>query len=250
MDDVQLLRYSRQIMLPEIDITGQTRLIQSKALIVGMGGLGSPAAMYLAAAGIGHLAIADFDRVEPSNLQRQIVHDRFCVGLPKALSAKQRLEALNPDTHIRTLAHRLGPDELHAEVHDADVVLDATDNFETRFAINAACVRAETPLVSGAAIRMEGQVTVFLNRGGGPCYRCIYDETGVNDETCTGNGILGPVAGIIGCVQAVEAIKILCGFGVPLHGRLLLLDAKRMEWRSVKLKPDPECPVCATRNGP
>lgn len=248
MHDDQLLRYSRQIMLPYFGIEGQECLLASRVLIVGMGGLGAPAAMYLAAAGVGELTLADFDRVDLSNLQRQIIHTSERIGEPKTASARQSLQALNPQIRINTIDHQLDPEMLEAIIREQDLVIDATDNFATRFAINAACHAAGKPLVSGAAIRMEGQISVFSGQPGGPCYRCLYQDTGEIDETCTANGVLAPVVGIIGSMQAVEAIKVLTGIGTPLTGRLLILDALHMEWRSLKLRADPQCPVCGRGN--
>lgn len=242
MEDDKLLQYSRQIMLPEIDITGQQALLASRALIIGLGGLGSPAAMYLAAAGIGNLVLVDDDKVELSNLQRQIIHHIANLGQPKTGSAAATLQQLNPDCKLELIDHRLDEQELAAQVAQADVVLDCSDNFATRFAINAACVAHRIPLVSGAAIRWEGQVAVF---NGQPCYHCLYAESGEPEDTCSSNGVLAPVVGIIGSIQAVEAIKVLTMAGKPLYGRLLLMDALSMEWRSMKLNPDPGCPVCA-----
>ena len=244
MDDNQLLRYSRQIMLPQLDVAGQEKLLASSALIIGMGGLGSPAAMYLAAAGVGHLVLVDFDEVELSNLQRQIMHSTADIGRPKVESGRDSLQRLNPDVEITLLDHKLEGKELQEWVAKVDVVLDGSDNFATRFAINDACVATKTPLVSGAAIRMEGQVSVYLNDGTGPCYRCLYKDEGELDMRCSTNGVLAPVVGVIGSIQATEAIKVLTGVGETLHGRLLLLDAQHMEWRSLKLKKDPACPVC------
>jgi adenylyltransferase/sulfurtransferase len=244
MNDDQLLRYSRQIMLPAIGIEGQERLLASRVLIIGLGGLGSPVAMYLAAAGVGHLVLVDFDRVDLSNLQRQIAHTTDRIGEPKVASARESLLALNPECRVETIDQMLEDEALAAEVAKADLVIDCCDNFATRFAINAACVAAETPLVSGAAIRMEGQVSVFNGQPGGPCYRCLYSDEGTEDETCSENGVLAPLVGIIGSVQATEAIKVLTGAGETLSGRLLILDALRMEWRNLKLKADPNCPVC------
>jgi molybdopterin/thiamine biosynthesis adenylyltransferase len=242
MEDDKLLQYSRQIMLPEIDISGQQALLASRVLIIGLGGLGSPAAMYLAAAGVGNMVLVDDDKVELSNLQRQIIHQISALGLPKTDSAAATLQQLNPDCKLELIGHRLHKQELAEQVKRADVVLDCTDNFATRFAINRTCVAHQTPLVSGAAIRWEGQVAVF---NGQPCYHCLYGESGEPEDTCSTNGVLAPVVGIIGSIQAVEAIKVLTSAGIPLTGRLLLMDALRMEWRSVKLNPDPNCPVCA-----
>lgn len=245
MDDRQLLRYGRHILLPEIGIDGQERLARSRALIVGLGGLGSPVAMYLAASGVGRLTLADDDSVELSNLQRQIVHTTASLGDAKVDSAQRSLRALNPEIDIVTLRARLSGDALERAVAEADVVIDGSDNFATRFAVNAACVRARRPLVSGAVIRTEGQVTVFHSgQPDSPCYRCLYQETDEPGEPCAERGVLAPVAGIIGSVQATEALKILLGMGEPLVGRLLVLDALHMQWRSLRLKPDPHCPVC------
>ncbi len=244
MNDQQLLRYSRQIMLPAIGIEGQERLLASRVLIIGLGGLGSPVAMYLAAAGVGTLVLVDFDRVDLSNLQRQIAHTNERIGQPKVESAQETLQALNPECRVETIGRMLEDEALVAEVEKADLVIDCCDNFTTRFAVNAACVAAHTPLVSGAAIRMEGQVSVFSGQPGDPCYRCLYSNEGTEDETCSENGVLAPLVGIIGSVQATEAIKVLTGAGETLNGRLLVLDALQMEWRTLKLKADPDCPVC------
>lgn len=250
MNDKQLLRYSRQIMLPGFGIEGQERLRAASVLVVGLGGLGSPVAMYLAAAGVGRLLLADFDAVDLSNLQRQILHTTERVGIPKADSACVTLAALNPEVELVRVKRSLSEDTLPALVGEVDLVVDCSDNFATRFAVNAACTAAGKPLVSGAAIRMEGQVAVYSGQPGGPCYQCLYPRDGALDETCTANGILAPVVGIIGSVQATEAVKILAGIGEPLYGRLLLLDAAAMEWRSLRLPADPACPICRTTSGP
>ncbi|HEB85883.1 MAG TPA: molybdopterin-synthase adenylyltransferase MoeB [Gammaproteobacteria bacterium] len=244
MNDEQLLRYSRQIMLPQIDVAGQEKLLASTMLLIGLGGLGAPVALYLAAAGIGHLVLVDFDQVDLSNLQRQIVHSTSDIGRPKVESARDSLLRLNPEIRISTLNKKLSDSELLAQVQQADVVIEGSDNFATRFAVNEACVNTRTPLVSGAAIRMEGQVSVYLNNGHGPCYRCLYKDEGELDTRCSHNGVLAPVVGIIGSIQATEAIKIITDVGKVLDGRLLLLDAMNMDWRSLKLKKDPGCPVC------
>ena len=244
MNDEQLLRYSRQIMLPQVDVAGQEKLLSSRVLIIGMGGLGSPVAMYLAAAGVGQLVLVDHDRVDLSNLQRQILHRHEDIGRPKIASAAETLMQLNPQLQITTLDHKLSEDELRETARNVDVVVDATDNFEIRFALNRVCVETGTPLVSGAAIRMEGQVSVFMNQPGSPCYRCLYREEGELDASCSENGVLAPVVGIIGSVQALEVIKILLNIGSTLDGKLLLLDALHMEWRTLTLKQDSECPVC------
>jgi len=244
MNDEQLLRYSRQIMLPSIGIEGQQRLNQARALVIGVGGLGSPVAIYLAAAGVGTLVLVDFDRVDLTNLQRQIVHTTRDIGRPKVESAREALQALNPETNIIPIDRRLDGEALAEQVGMADVVIDASDNFTTRFAVNAACHALGKPLVSGAAIRMEGQVSVFTGKPGGPCYHCLYPREGALDESCSANGVLAPLVGVIGSLQAIEAIKVLSGAGALLDGRLMLFDALQMEWRTLILKPDPACPVC------
>jgi len=245
MGDGELLRYSRQIMLPAFGIEGQQRLLAARVLIVGLGGLGSPVAMYLAAAGVGTLVVADFDQVDLTNLQRQILHTTDRIGMPKVDSARQTLAAINPGVRIEGFAGQVDDESLPALVAGADLVVDGCDNFATRFAVNRACVRGGVPLVSGAAIRSEGQVAVFPSRPGGPCYRCLYSAAGELDETCAANGVLGPIVGIVGSIQAVEVIKLLTGVGKPLLGRLLLIDAMTMAFRSVRIGPDPRCPVCA-----
>jgi adenylyltransferase/sulfurtransferase len=244
MDDDALLRYSRQIMLPQIGIEGQERLRASRVLIVGLGGLGSPVAMYLAAAGIGTLELCDDDRVDLSNLQRQVAHTTQRIGEPKVHSATQTLKALNPDTRVEAHEQRLEDEDLDRVVQRVDLVLDCSDNFETRFALNRACHAHETPLVSGAAIRWDGQVAVFDQRPDSPCYRCLYDEQGEDDLRCSENGVAAPLVGVIGSLQALEALKLLCGIGDTLGGRLLVLDALAMRWRELRLRPDPDCPVC------
>ena len=249
MNDEELLRYSRQILLPEFDIAGQERLRQSHILMVGLGGLGSAAAMYLAAAGVGRLTLVDFDRVDLSNLQRQIIHRTADIDRPKVESARDTLRALNPLVEVVTIPRALDEAELLRQVERADVVVDACDNLPTRLAINAACVRADVPLVTGAAIRLDGQVLVWRPGGEGACYRCLYRDAEVNTETCAQTGVLAPVVGVIGSLQAVEAIKVLTGLGETLDGRLLLLDAARMEWRTLKVRRWPECPVCGDRTG-
>lgn len=247
LNDNQLLRYNRQIMLPDIGIEGQERLWESHALIVGMGGLGSPVAMYLASSGVGRLTLVDDDRVELSNLQRQIVHTTSSLGVRKVESAKETLLALNPDIHIETVGERLDGHTLTAAVETADVVIEATDNFVSRFALNRACVTAATPLVSGAVIRMEGQVTVFrLDRPQSPCYNCLHAENTAVGGTCAENGVLGSVAGIIGAIQATETVKVLLEIGEQLTGRLLLVDARTMEWHTIRLRKNPHCPTCQT----
>jgi len=248
MDDSQLLRYNRQILLPHIDVAGQQKLLASKVLIVGVGGLGSPVAMYLAAAGVGRLVLVDSDKVELSNLQRQIVHDTAQLGQHKAVSALDKLRVLNPEVRITALNYRLEESILEAQVRTAQVVVDCSDNFTTRFAINAACVRTGTPLVSGAALRYSGQVTVFLpSQTYSPCYSCLYHENSeATDETCSQAGILAPLVGVVGSIQALEVIKILLNIGESLCGKLLIFDGYTMQWRTVRLPRDPNCPVCSS----
>ncbi len=239
------MRYSRHLMLPQIGYDGQERLTRSRVLIIGMGGLGSPAGIYLAASGVGHLVLVDYDRVELSNLQRQVLHTTAAVGEPKVDSAARTLLALNPEIQITRCAERLAGDALAEQVRLADAVVDASDNFATRFAINQACVREKTPLISAAAIRLEGQISVFrLDRPDSPCYRCLYQDNNEVAETCAQNGVFAPVVGIMGTIQAAETIKVLLNLGDPLSGRLLFLDAAALEWRSIKLRKDPACPVC------
>ncbi len=245
MNDEQLLRYSRQILLPELGIEGQQKLLDAHVLIIGMGGLGSPVAMYLASAGVGEMSLVDDDNVDLSNLQRQLIHQTDDIGLPKVISARNQLQQINPDVHIHTYEQRLGHQQLMQLLPSIDVVIDATDNFSSRFAINRACVEARKPLVSGAAIRMEGQVSVFdMRNDNSPCYRCLYDESGQNDETCSENGVMAPIVGIIGSIQAMETIKLLAQIGEPLTGKLLITDSLYQEWRSMTLNKDPSCPVC------
>ena len=245
MNDEQLLRYSRQIMLPEFDVAGQDALLSASALVIGLGGLGSPVALYLAAAGIGALTLVDHDTVDVSNLQRQIIHDQDSLHRAKVESAAARIHALNPDTDVRTIAAKLEAEQLAAAVAEADVVIDGTDNFAARYAINAACVAAATPLVSGAAIRMEGQVAVFdPRREDSPCYQCLYADASDVALNCAENGVAAPLVGIVGSVQAMEAIKVIAGVGEPLTGYVLYLDAKRMEWRKLKLNRNPRCATC------
>lgn len=232
-------RYARQVVLPEVGVNGQSLLRDSSVLIVGLGGLGSAAAQYLAGAGIGRLLLADRDRVERSNLQRQTLYRQTDVGSPKAGAAHAQLAALNPEIELQGLDETAWPQAI-AEV---DLVLDCTDNFPARHAINEACARARRPLVSGAAIRLEGQLAVFDLRRGGPCYRCLYPVTGEAAERCEQAGILGPVVGAVGCLQALMALKLLLGIGNDA-GRLHAWDARQMHWRSHKISADPDCPVC------
>jgi molybdopterin/thiamine biosynthesis adenylyltransferase len=247
LEDSQLLRYSRQIMLPEIDVEGQTRLLNSRVLIVGLGALGSPVCMYLAASGVGELVLMDHDAVELSNLQRQIVHTTRTLGVSKVSSADHTLRALNPEISILGIEQAFDEGSLPT-LGRVDAVVDATDNFATRFAINRACFDSHTPLVSGAAIRLEGQVSVFpFGQSESPCYRCLYRDVAEPPGSCTQNGVLGAVAGMVGCIQAIEAIKLLLGFGETLAGRLLLIDARNMDIRAVRLAKDPGCPVCGAQ---
>ncbi|MCF7964753.1 MAG: molybdopterin-synthase adenylyltransferase MoeB [Methylobacter tundripaludum] len=246
MNDNQLLRYSRQIMLPQVDIEGQQKLLAASVLIVGAGGLGSPAAMYLAAAGVGNIAIYDDDIVDLSNLQRQITHHTPDIGTDKVISTRKTLNELNPDVKVRAVKQRLNGEQLDSEVMLADVVLDCSDNFSTRFAINRACVKQQTPLVSGAAIRFEGQVTVFTpGTNDSPCYNCLYNSDGEELQNCATNGVIAPVTGIVGSIQALEAMKLIMNIGDTLTGRLLLLDGLTMEWNSLKLRKNPSCPTCS-----
>ncbi len=248
MDDQQLERYSRHLLLPEIDTAGQARLLQSKALIIGAGGLGSPAAIYLASSGVGQITICDDDVVDLSNLQRQIAHHNERIGQNKATSALITIHSLNPEISVTAIQRRLSGDALLTAVTHADVVLDASDNFATRFMLNSACVKSRTPLVSGAAIRLSGQICLFRNDGNNtPCYRCLFDEsTAADEENCAQSGIFAPLAGIIGSMMAAEALKLLVPFGNALDTRLLTLNASTMEWRSLQLHQDPTCPVCST----
>lgn len=245
MNDQQLLRYSRQIMLPQIDIAGQQALLDAKVLIVGAGGLGSPASMYLAAAGVGQISIYDDDQVDLTNLQRQIAHGTSDIGLDKAISTLNTLKKINPDTTVLAHKARLQDETLRNEVAAADVVLDCSDNFATRFAVNRACVEQQTPLVSGAAIRFEGQISVFTpGRKNSPCYNCLYQMDGEELQNCARNGVIAPITGIVGSVQALEAMKLLMKIGENLTGRLLLLDGLTMDWQTLRFKKNPACPTC------
>ena len=249
MNDEQLLRYSRHILLPEIGVEGQERLRAARALVIGAGGLGCPAALYLAAAGIGRLTIADGDQVDLTNLQRQILYRMESVGMPKVQAARATLGAVNPDVEVVALKTRVAAEAMAKLVGEADVVLDCSDNFATRHALNRACVALHKPLVSGAAIRFDAQVTVFDQRKpDAPCYACLFPEEGeVEEVQCAVMGVFAPLTGIAGALQAMEAIKLIAGVGESLGGRLLLLDAKNAEWRTVKVAKDPACAVCAGR---
>jgi adenylyltransferase/sulfurtransferase len=246
MNDEQLLRYSRQILLPQIDIAGQERLLAARVLVAGLGGLGSPVALYLAAAGVGALTLVDHDRVEPSNLQRQIVHTHASVGLSKVESAAATIRALNPDTRVEPIAARLDEAALGTLLPRVDLVVDGTDNFATRYLINDACFARGVPLVSGAAIRMEGQVAVFDPRQpDSPCYRCLYPAGDDDALNCSENGVAAPLVGIIGAVQAMEALKLITGAGEPLIGAVLYFDALTMDWHRLRLRRRRDCPLHA-----
>ncbi|TDJ74265.1 molybdopterin-synthase adenylyltransferase MoeB [Pseudomonas putida] len=250
LTDQELLRYSRQILLAQVDIEGQLRLKQGKALIVGLGGLGSPVALYLAAAGVGELHLADFDTVDLTNLQRQVIHDSASVGMAKVDSAIQRLQAINPEVTLVPHRQALDEDSLADAVAAVDLVLDCSDNFGTREAVNAACVKAGKPLVSGAAIRLEGQLSVFdPRRDNSPCYHCLYGHGSEAELTCSEAGVIGPLVGLVGSLQALEALKLLAGFGEPLVGRLLLIDALTSRMRELRVKRDPGCAVCGSQYG-
>jgi molybdopterin/thiamine biosynthesis adenylyltransferase len=249
MRDDELLRYARHILLDELGIEGQERLLASRVLVVGAGGLGSPVSLYLASAGVGSITIADADTVELSNLQRQIMHSNERLGWFKVDSAQAALAALNPDIQVNTLRLRLDGDALREQVQAADLVLDCCDNFETRHAVNRACVAAGVPLVSGAAVRFEGQVCVFDTRQAqSPCYHCLFPEADdVTPTNCATMGVFAPLVGIVGSLQAAEAIKVLLTMGKPLLGRLVMFEARNMQWHEVRVPRDPACPVCSGR---
>ena len=248
-DDAQLLRYSRHILLSELGPDAQDRFASAHALVIGMGGLGAPAAQFLVAAGVGTITICDADSVDLTNLQRQILYATGDIGAPKVEAAARRLNAVNPEVRIERIAARVGAAELAPLVAAADVVLDCCDNFATRHAVNAACVRADTPLVSGAAIRFDGQISVFDPRDArSPCYHCLFGEGDELEETrCATMGVFAPLVGIVGATQAAEALKLIAGVGTSLAGRLLLLDALAMQWRELAVPRDPACPVCSGR---
>lgn len=247
MNDNQLLRYSRHILLPKIGYEGQEKLVNSHVLIIGAGGLGSPVALYLAASGVGHLTICDFDDVDLTNLQRQIIHTTASVGTNKAVSAKQTIYEINPDVNVQTVQQKSSEAEFAELVAKADVVIDCSDNFATRYALNRVCFMLKKPLVSGAAIGFEGQISVFdFRHVNSPCYHCLYPDTGDDTEMrCSENGVFAPLVGMIGTTQAAEALKLLINIGESLEGRLLLLDAFNLEWRTIKLKRDLKCAVCS-----
>jgi molybdopterin/thiamine biosynthesis adenylyltransferase len=250
MNDHQLLRYSRHILLDEIDIQGQEKFLAAHALIIGAGGLGSPAAFYLASAGLGKITLVDNDTVDLTNLQRQILHTTERVGHAKAQSGKQTLEEINPTIEIVALVERVDDERLLELVRQADVVLDCCDNFKTRHAVNRACVAAGVPLVSGAAIRFDGQIAVFDTRKeDAPCYACLFPPDQEFEEAqCSTMGVFAPLVGIVGTTQAAEALKVVAGIGETLTGRLLLLDARTMEWNSIRIARNAGCPVCGTRH--
>lgn len=250
MTDDQLLRYSRHIMLDEIGIEGQERILAAHVLIVGAGGLGSPAALFLGSAGVGTLTLVDDDVVDLTNLQRQIAHTTARVGLPKVESAAQAIQAINPDVRLNLVRERVDEAALVHLAGQADVVLDCTDNYRTRQAINAACVRVSRPLVAGAAIRLDGQVSVYDPRdAGSPCYACLFSpDAQFGEVQCSTMGVFAPLVGIIGTIQAAEALKLIVGMGQPLAGRLLLLDGRSMEWTQVRVARDRQCPVCHMRH--
>lgn len=249
MNDQDLLRYARHILLNELGIEGQEKLLQARVLIIGAGGLGAPASLYLAGAGVGRIVLADDDVVELSNLQRQIIHTTDRLDQAKAESGKLALHALNPSVRVEAMVRRLTGHDLEDAVAQADVVLDCCDNFATRHAVNRACVLHRKPLVSGAAIRFAGQVSVYdMRDAASPCYHCLFPEADEADEvSCATTGVLGPLVGIIGSTQAAEAIKLITGMGRSLTGRLLCLDALTMQWSSIGLQRDPGCPVCGHR---
>ncbi|MBS0446553.1 MAG: HesA/MoeB/ThiF family protein [Proteobacteria bacterium] len=249
MNDDQLLRYSRHILLDELGIEGQQRLLAAHALVIGAGGLGSPVALYLGSAGVGTITLVDDDRVDVTNLQRQIAHTLARVGRPKAASAAESIAAINPDVRTVMLEERAAGTRLQALVAEADVVVDCSDNYATRHAVNAACVAHGKPLVAGAAIGFDGQIAVYdTRRADAPCYACVFPPDGVFEEArCATMGVFAPLVGIIGSMQAAEALKLLSGIGTPLAGRLQMLDARSMEWTEMRAPRKPDCPVCARR---
>jgi len=249
MDDDQLLRYSRHVLLPQIDIEGQEKLLSGRILIVGLGGLGSPAAMYLASAGIGQMILCDDDIVDLTNLQRQILHSTKDIGRKKTESAQSVLQAMNPDLTYEWIDRRLGEPELESVVHGVDLVLDCSDNLATRFMINRVCVRTGTALVSGAVIRFEGQIAVFDPASqDSPCYNCLYQDLGESTDSCSRNGVVAPLPGVIGSMQALEAIKYLVNPAAAQTGQLLIFDAWRLEWNRLRLRRNPDCPTCGRMN--
>ncbi|MDO6441169.1 molybdopterin-synthase adenylyltransferase MoeB [Marinobacter sp. 2_MG-2023] len=249
LNDEELLRFSRQILMPRFDIAGQEALKSARVLVVGAGGLGCPVSLYLGAAGVGHITLVDDDVIELANLQRQIAFETAQIGQSKAETLAARVRSINPAVSISVVNRRLEQDDFAREVAEASLALDCSDNFATRFALNRACVAAGVPLVSGAAIRGEGQLSVYDSRDPeSPCYHCLYPEQGNEDLTCSEAGVIAPLVGMIGSAQAMEAIKVISGVGKPLVGRLLILDAWEMQWREMKLTKDPDCPVCGSKH--
>lgn len=248
MDDTQLLRYSRHLLLNELGIDGQEKLLASHALIIGAGGLGSPVSLYLGSAGVGHITVVDHDEVDATNLQRQIAHTTARVGQAKALSAATAMAQLNPGVQVNARVASADADWLNAVLPDVQVALDCTDNFATRQALNAACVRHQVPLVSGAVVRLDGQITTFdPRRADSPCYACVFDPSQPPEEVrCATMGVLAPLVGVVGTVQATEALKLLTGMGTSLVGRLQLLDGRSLSWTEIRLQRQPQCPVCGT----
>ena len=245
MIDDELLRYSRHILLPEIDVSGQEKLLAAHVAIIGIGGLGSPVALYLASSGIGKLSLIDFDSVDLSNLQRQIIHDTDHLGTTKVSSAQDKLAALNPGTSVQVYAEKLSDLEISALIKEVDAVVDCTDNFATRLTINQACVQHQVPLISGAAIRMEGQLMVYdPSIANAPCYACLYQNTAELDLNCATTGVAAPLVGIIGSMQAMETLKILVGFGEPATGSLLIFDAANTQWQRFRVNRRADCPAC------
>ena len=245
MDDEALLRYARQIMLPQLDVAGQERLLAGRVLIVGLGGLGSPVALYLAAAGVGCLELADGDRVEASNLQRQILHGEADRGRPKVASARDRLAALDPRVRVEVRGERLADDALAAAVAAADLVVDATDDVATRYALNRSCLRYRRPLVSAAAIRFEAQLSTFdPRRADSPCYRCLWPDAGELDAACAENGVIAPLVGVVGSLQALEVVRLLAGIGETLVGRVLVYDGLAGRFDEFRLRRRSDCPDC------
>ena len=252
MTDDQLLRYSRHILLDEVSIEGQERILAAHALVIGAGGLGSPVALYLGSAGVGRITLVDHDVVDLTNLQRQIAHTTQRVGQPKVASAAQAVQAINPDVQVTALQERVDALRLHALVQEATVVLDCSDNYATRQAVNAACVRLGKPLVAGAVIRFDAQITVIDPRESGtPCYACLFDPAAQFEEVaCSTMGVFAPLVGVVGALQATEALKLVAGVGTSLAGRLLMLDGRSMEWSSLRTAHNPACPVCGTAHIP
>ncbi|HNK05564.1 MAG TPA: HesA/MoeB/ThiF family protein [Giesbergeria sp.] len=252
MTDDQLLRYSRHILLDEVGIEGQERILAAHALVIGAGGLGSPVALYLGSAGVGRITLVDHDVVDLTNLQRQIAHTTQRVGQPKVASAAQAVQAINPDVQVTALQERVDALRLHTLVQEATVVLDCSDNYATRQAVNAACVRLGKPLVAGAVIRFDAQITVIDPREPGtPCYACLFDPAAQFEEVaCSTMGVFAPLVGVVGALQATEALKLVAGVGTSLAGRLLMLDGRSMEWSSLRTAHNPACPVCGTAHIP